>query len=108
LPLVSWSRRPAAPMQRMGPSLIHGMQGVIGFFQRWIIEPSRFQLCFDALLNSFRIGEGLVGPKPVFALEIAGLLQEPNSVPVSITLRIVQIAHLERAVRLVRFGEAPI
>jgi hypothetical protein len=26
----------------MGPSLIHGTQGVKGFFQRWIVEPNRF------------------------------------------------------------------
>jgi hypothetical protein len=37
--------------------LIHGMQGVIGFFQRWIVKPSRFQLCFNALLDSFGIRE---------------------------------------------------
>src|SRR6202044_770330 len=84
------------------------MQSLVRFPHSWITKPNRFQLSFDVLTDSVGIRKVLVCPEALFALEKAGFLKKPYPISVGVARRVVQVAHLKGAVRLVRLGQTPI
>src|SRR5580698_4144914 len=59
-------------------------------------------------MDGFGFRKLLVGPKPVIPSEIACLSKKVHTVSVSVALRVIQVTHLEGAIRLVGVLQTPI